>query len=74
METIDFQIPKGVRYMSDYPQLTSILPQHGKCILNKQLTGCGGTTLILHNEKPLVLISPRTNILISKYNQTPNSH
>lgn len=74
MERIDIQIPKGVRYMSDYPQLTSILPQHGRFILNKQLTGCGGTTLFLHNEKPLVLISPRTNILISKYNQTPNSH
>lgn len=26
MERIDIQIPKGVRYMSDYPQLTSILP------------------------------------------------
>lgn len=74
MEIIDIKIPSGVRYMSDYPQLTSILPQHGKYILNKKLTGCGGTSLFLHSNIPLVLISPRKNILISKNKQTPGTH
>lgn len=74
METIDIHIPNGIRYMSDYLGLMDILPQQGKYILNKQLTGCGGTTLFLHSQKPLVLVSPRTNILISKSKQTPGSH
>lgn len=74
MDKIEIRIPEGIRYMSDYPQLTSILPQHGKYILNKKLTGCGGTSLFLHSNIPLVLISPRTNILISKNKQTPDTH
>ena len=74
METIDIKIPKGIRYMSDYLELMDKLPQQGKYILNKQLTGCGGTTLFLNSQKPLVLVSPRTNILISKNKQTQDGH
>ena len=54
METIDIHIPNGIRYMSDYLGLMNILPQQGKYILNKQLTGCGGTTLFLHSQKLFV--------------------
>ena len=36
METIDIQIPKGVRYMSDYPQLTSIYTSSAWQVHTKQ--------------------------------------
>lgn len=50
------------------------LPSQGKYILNKSLTGCGGTELFLTSEFPLVLISPRTGVLVNKHQQHPECH
>ena len=74
MKVVKIQMPQGCRYMSDYKDLTAMLPLSGKCILNKRLPGCGGTSLFLEHPLPLVLVSPRTNILVSKSEQYKNSY
>ena len=72
LETI-IEMPKGCRFMSEDKSLLSKLPDKGKYIINKGITGCGGTTLFLESDKPLVLISPRKNVLISKHMQFSNT-
>ena len=43
---ISISMPKGCRYMSDYENLLNgELPLDGKFILNKTITGCGGTSV-----------------------------
>ena len=67
-------MPKGCRYMSDYSQLIdNILPIDGKFILNKTLTGCGGTSLFLNSSLSVVIISPRIQVLKDKHIQHPDT-
>lgn len=67
-------MPKGCRYMSDYSQLINgILPLNRKFILNKTLTGCGGTSLFLNSKLPVVIISPRIQVLKDKHYQHPGT-
>lgn len=48
---ISISMPKGCRYMSDYENLLNgELPLDGKFILNKTVTGCGGTSLFLDSK------------------------
>lgn len=52
-------MPPSCRYMSDYDKLINcLLPIDGKFILNKTLTGCGGTSLFLNSVLMVVIISP----------------
>ena len=61
---IQIDMPKGCRYMSDYDKLLDgILPLDRKFILNKTVTGCGGTSLFLNSDFPVVIISPRLQVL-----------
>ena len=71
--TICIEMPKGCRYMSEYPELLNMIPSSGWYILNKGLCGCGGTTLFLESEENVILASPRSNMLLSKHNQYPHS-
>ncbi len=72
MNQIQIDMPKGCRYMSDYNQLINgILPLNEKFILNKTLTGCGGTSLFLNSNLPVVIISPRIQVLRAKHVQYP---
>ena len=60
--------------MSDYNQLINgILPINSKFILNKTLTGCGGTSLFLNSNLPVVIISPRIQVLKDKNSQHPDT-
>lgn len=55
---ISISMPKGCRYMSDYENLLNgELPLDGKFILNKTVTGCGGTSLFLDSNFPVVITS-----------------
>lgn len=71
IEYID--MPKGCRYMSDCRELINNLPVDRKFILNKTLTGCGGTSLFLDSPLPLVMISPRIQALKGKHKQYRDS-
>ena len=73
-KVIQIDMPKGCRYMSDYDKLLDgILPLDRKFILNKTLTGCGGTSLFLNSDFPVVIISPRLQVLKEKHKQYPDS-
>lgn len=54
--------------------LQTYLFKGGKYILDKSLAGCGGTTLFLSSPYPIVLVSPRSNMLVEKRNQEPSCH
>lgn len=60
--------------MSGYDKLLDgILPLDRKFILNKTVTGCGGTSLFLNSDFPVVVISPRLQVLKEKHRQYPDS-
>lgn len=66
-------MPKGCRYMSEDPNLLTYLQQFKKFILNKTVTGCGGTSLFLNSSIDVVIISPRLQALKDKHEQHPDT-
>lgn len=62
-------VDSGIRYLGKWKGMYSI--PSGRIIINKVLTGCGMTTWYLTNSKNVVLISPRTELAISKIGQIP---
>lgn len=75
MTKIPIIMPKSVRYMTQANTLLkSTLPNFGKYILDKSLTGCGGTEFFINSGRPLVLVSPRTGVLVNKSKQHPECH
>lgn len=68
-----YDIPKGCRYMSEDPDLLTYLGHFNKFILNKTVTGCGGTSLFLNSSIDVVIISPRLQALKDKHEQHPDT-
>lgn len=66
-------MPKGCRYMSEDQTLLPYLRQFNKFILNKTVTGCGGTSLFLNSDIDVVIISPRLQALKDKHEQHPDT-
>lgn len=64
-----YDMPKGCRYMSEDQTLVPYLRQFNKFILNKTVTGCGGTSLFLNSDINVVIISPRLQALKDKHGQ-----
>lgn len=58
-------IPEGIYFLGDYPELLQKLPT-STFILNKVMTGCGATTLFLEDNIPTVLCSPRKELIHCK--------
>ena len=73
MKKTEIPVPTSIRYLSEWPDLLNLIPGN-KVIINKRKTGCGGTTLFLKSDLPLILVSPRVNLLYSKHLQFPNTH
>lgn len=68
-------MPSGIRYISEVPEwVLAQIPSSGKYILDKSITGCGGTELFLNLNIPLVHISPRSGVLSNKSSQHPEAH
>lgn len=67
------QMPQGCRYMSEDQTLLPYLQQFNKFILNKTVTGCGGTSLFLNSSIDVVIISPRLQALKDKHKQHPDT-
>ena len=59
--------------MSEDPNLLTYLQQFNKFILNKTVTGCGGTSLFLNSSIDVVIISPRLQALKDKHEQHPDT-
>ena len=57
MNQIYIKAPKGCRFINDIPEIKTIynndLPPNA--VIDKQVTGCGGTTLALTNDQPYVI-------------------
>lgn len=67
MNIKEIEMPKGCQFMREYENyLLSQLQSSNKFILDKSVPGCGGTTMFLEADFPVVIISPRTNPLLNK--------
>lgn len=75
MKENEIKMPQGCRFMGQYKDqlLNTILPLDKKFIINKSIPGCGGTSMFLDSEIPIVLISPRVRVLVEKHEQYKNS-
>ena len=70
MEKVEIVVPSRVRYISDCEEFDfENFPT--KCIINKQLPGCGFTEWCIRNNHPLILCSPRKMLLQNKAEQHP---
>lgn len=70
MDRTILEVPAGIRYISDWEEFDfGNFPD--KCIINKQLPGCGFTEWCIRNCHPLVLCSPRRMLLQNKADQHP---
>ena len=61
-------VPRGIRFISEWSEFNfSKFP--GKCIINKQLPGCGFTEYCLRGPENVILCSPRKMLLENKKDQ-----
>lgn len=65
MNRLNIIVPKDLRYLSDWKDFDSNLPK-GHVILNKVICGCGCTNHYLSNSQPVILLSPRREMIHSK--------
>lgn len=63
MEKQVINVPKGIRYISEWQNFS--LPNYPH-ILDKQITGCGFTEWCIHNSENVILCSPRKILLENK--------
>ena len=68
MNKIILNVPRGIRYLSDWEGFS--LPVEPS-IINKQITGCGFTEWCIKSEINLILCSPRIVLLENKEEQHP---
>ena len=62
------QVPLGIRYLGNWNEF-SFNRFPSKCILNKQLPGCGFTEYCLNGPEPVILASPRIMLINNKKDQ-----
>ena len=62
------QVPAGVRFLSDWDEF-NFSAFEPKCIINKEIPGCGMTEYCIGSPEPIVLCSPRKMLLENKFNQ-----
>ena len=61
-------VPSGIRFISDWSEFNfNKFPS--KCIINKQLPGCGFTEYCIRSNENIILCSPRKMLLKNKKNQ-----
>ena len=64
-------IPRGIRYISEWNEFRfNRFPN--KCIINKQLPGCGFTEYCINGPENVILCSPRKMLLENKKDQHPD--
>lgn len=67
MKSVLLKVPSDVFYLSMWNNFDEQLPP-GKIILNKYVCGCGCTDYYLTNELPVILVSPRKELIRCKSN------
>ena len=61
-------VPQGIRFLSEWNEF-NLKSYPAKCIINKQIPGCGMTEYCLLGNEPVVLCSPRKLLLQNKKDQ-----
>lgn len=62
------KIPRGIRYLGNWEEFKfSRFPN--KCIINKELPGCGFTEYCLNSDENVILTSPRIMLINNKADQ-----
>ena len=62
-------IPKGTRYISQYPEIEKQIIKPFPILINKEITGCGFSSYFLNKDvfkEPVILCSPRKFMIRSK--------
>ena len=67
-------VPKEIRYISEWPNFPLQQLSTGHCIVNKTITGCGYTHFCLTNNQPVILCSPRKFLLENKHHQLKDEY
>ena len=65
MNRIKIEVPEGIRFLNDWKEfnLNRFSP---KCIINKQIPGCGFTEYCIRSNENIILCSPRKILLYNK--------
>ena len=74
MNKIEIEVPKNIRYISEWVDFPLQQLSTGHCIVNKTITGCGYTHFCLTNNQPIILCSPRKFLLENKHEQLGNTY
>ena len=69
MNKIEIEVPREIRYISEWLDFPLQQLSTGHCIVNKTITGCGYTHFCLTNNQPIILCSPRKFLLENKHRQ-----
>ena len=65
---IKIEVPDGIRFLSDWEDFRlNSFP--AKCIINKQIPGCGFTEYCINGPENVILCSPRKLLLENKWDQ-----
>ena len=65
----DYVVPRGIRFISELGTNFRFYKLPVKCIINKQLPGCGFTEYCLRGPENVILCSPRKMLLKNKKDQ-----
>ncbi len=66
------KVPAGTKYLSDF-QIDNKKFELPNGILDKEMTGCGGTTLALEDSNKTIICCPRIKLLENKHAQFPET-
>lgn len=66
----EYIVPPGIRYLSDWKDF-DFTEFPFKCIIDKQIPGCGYTEWAINNSYNVILASPRKMLLENKADQHP---
>ena len=69
----DYVVPRGIRFISELGTDFRFYKFPVKCIINKQLPGCGFTEYCLRGPENVILCSPRKMLLKNKKDQHKDS-
>ena len=69
MKKFEIEVPRDIRYISEWDEFPLQQLSTGHCIVNKTITGCGYTHYSLTNNQPVILCSPRKFLLENKHEQ-----
>ena len=74
MNKIEIEVPRNIRYISEWNEFPLQQLSTGHCIVNKTITGCGYTHYSLTNNQPVILCSPRKFLLENKHKQLKDEY